>query len=69
MAVLDLQGMEAAPQTAAGGSSGSGHSCGSTLSAAACGGGSSMLSIAVCGHYDRRAVAPGDWRSSGATIP
>jgi hypothetical protein len=39
MALLDLQGMEAAPEAAAGGSSGSKHSCG---------GGGSWLSLLLC---------------------
>ncbi|MFI7680812.1 SapB/AmfS family lanthipeptide [Actinophytocola sp. NPDC049390] len=47
MALLDLQGMEAAPQTATGGSSGSGHSCPSNLSVTLCGGGSG-LSVLIC---------------------
>lgn len=48
MSVLDLQGMETpAPQAAAGGSSGSGHSCPSHLSVALCGG-TSGLSVAAC---------------------
>ena len=48
MSLLDLQGMEGAPQTGtAGGSSGSGQSCPSNLSVAACGG-PSGLSVAIC---------------------
>lgn len=50
MSLLDLQGMEDRGRTnyPAGGSSGSGHSCGSTLSVAACGGHASTLSVALC---------------------
>jgi hypothetical protein len=51
MALLDLQGMETPASELAnhdrGGSSGSGHSCPSNLSVAACGGGSG-LSVALC---------------------
>ena len=48
MALLDLQGMESpAPQTNAGGSSNSGHSCPSNLSVTLCGG-TSGLSVAIC---------------------
>jgi hypothetical protein len=49
MSVLDLQGMEAAPQTGGhgGGSSNSGHSCPSNLSLTLCGGGSG-LSLLIC---------------------
>jgi hypothetical protein len=47
MALLDLQGMEAAPQTNTGGSSNSGHSCPSNLSLLLCGG-TSGLSVAAC---------------------
>jgi hypothetical protein len=47
MALLDLQGMEAAPQTNTGGSSNSGQSCPSNLSLALCGG-TSGLSVAAC---------------------
>jgi hypothetical protein len=49
MALLDLQGMEGAPQTTGGGSSASGHSCGSTLSIALCGPHESTLSALLCG--------------------
>lgn len=47
MALLDLQGMDAAPQTNSGGSSSSGHSCPSVLSIALCGG-TSGLSVLAC---------------------
>jgi hypothetical protein len=50
MAILDLQGMEAAPSELghnAGKSSASGHSCPSNLSVALCGG-TSGLSVALC---------------------
>lgn len=48
MSVLDLQGMEAAPQTGnGGGSSNSGHSCPSNLSVTLCDG-SSGLSVLIC---------------------
>jgi len=50
MSVLDLQGMEAAPQTGGGGgggSSNSGHSCPSNLSVTLCGG-TSGLSVLIC---------------------
>jgi hypothetical protein len=48
MSVLDLQGMETAPETATnGGSSNSGHSCPSNLSVTLCDG-SSGLSVAIC---------------------
>jgi hypothetical protein len=48
MALLDLQGMESpAPELSAAGSSGSGHSCPSNLSALLCGG-TSGLSITLC---------------------
>lgn len=47
MALLDLQGMEQAPQTGGGGSSNSGHSCPSNVSAALCGG-PSVLSLVLC---------------------
>jgi hypothetical protein len=49
MSVLDLQGMEAAPQTGGhgGGSSNSGHSCPSNLSVLLCGG-PSVLSVTLC---------------------
>jgi hypothetical protein len=50
MAVLDLQGMEAAASELghnAGKSSASGHSCPSNLSVALCGG-TSGLSVALC---------------------
>lgn len=47
MALLDLQGMDNAPQTSSGGSSSSGHSCPSNVSAALCGGGSG-LSLLLC---------------------
>jgi hypothetical protein len=48
MALLDLQGMETAPQTGGGGgSSASGHSCPSNLSVALCDG-TSTLSVLLC---------------------
>jgi hypothetical protein len=48
MSLLDLQGMEAAPQVGhAGGSSASGHSCPSNLSVTLCGG-TSGLSLLIC---------------------
>ncbi|GAB1515880.1 SapB/AmfS family lanthipeptide [Actinophytocola sp. KF-1] len=47
MALLDLQGMETAPQTTSGGSSSSGQSCPSNLSVTLCGG-SSGLSVLIC---------------------
>jgi hypothetical protein len=51
MSVLDLQGMEAAPETGGGGqgggSSNSGHSCPSNLSLTLCNG-SSGLSLLIC---------------------
>lgn len=49
MSVLDLQDLEESTQTGypAGGSSGSGHSCPSNLSALLCGGGSG-LSVTLC---------------------
>jgi hypothetical protein len=49
MALLDLQAMQTpAPETAAGGSSNSGQSCGSDLSVVACHGHGSELSVALC---------------------
>jgi len=48
MALLDLQGMEQTPQNGGGGgSSGSGHSCPSNVSATLCGG-PSVLSLLLC---------------------
>ena len=50
MALLDLQGMETAPQNGGGGgggSSASGHSCPSNLSVTLCDG-SSNLSVLLC---------------------
>jgi hypothetical protein len=49
MALLDLQGMEQAPQNGGGGggSSASGHSCPSNLSVTLCDG-SSGLSVLIC---------------------
>jgi lanthionine-containing peptide SapB len=49
MALLDLQGMEQAPQTggSGGGSGSSGHSCPSNLSVTLCGG-TSGLSVLIC---------------------
>jgi Lanthionine-containing peptide SapB precursor RamS len=48
MALLDLQGMEDAPQGGGGGgSSNSGHSCPSNLSVTLCGG-TSGLSVLIC---------------------
>lgn len=50
MALLDLQGMETAPQHGGGhggGSSASGHSCPSNLSLTLCGG-TSGLSLLIC---------------------
>jgi hypothetical protein len=48
MSVLDLQGMENAPQTGGGGgSSASGHSCPSNLSVTLCDG-TSGLSVLIC---------------------
>lgn len=47
MALLDLQGMDNAPQTGGHGGSASSHSCPSNLSVAACGGGSG-LSLLLC---------------------
>jgi hypothetical protein len=47
MALLDLQGMDNAPQTNTGGSSSSGQSCPSNLSVTLCGG-SSGLSVLIC---------------------
>jgi len=49
MALLDLQGMETAPQTGGGGggSNSSGHSCPSNLSVTLCGG-TSGLSVLIC---------------------
>jgi hypothetical protein len=48
MALLDLQGMDAAPSTGdTGGSSNSGHSCPSNLSVTLCDG-SSGLSVLIC---------------------
>jgi len=50
MALLDLQGMDNAPQTGGGGGGGSassGQSCPSGLSIALCGG-TSGLSVAIC---------------------
>ncbi|WP_143229398.1 SapB/AmfS family lanthipeptide [Actinophytocola xanthii] len=48
MALLDLQGMDNAPQTGnTGGSSNSGHSCPSNLSVTLCDG-SSGLSVLIC---------------------
>jgi hypothetical protein len=48
MSLLDLQGMESAPQTGGGGgSSASGHSCPSNLSVTLCGG-TSGLSLLIC---------------------
>jgi lanthionine-containing peptide SapB len=49
MALLDLQGMETAPQTGGGGggSSASGQSCPSNLSVTLCGG-TSGLSVLIC---------------------
>jgi hypothetical protein len=49
MALLDLQGMDTAPQTGGhgGGSGSSGQSCPSNLSVTLCGG-SSGLSVLIC---------------------
>ena len=47
MALLDLQGMDNAPQTGGGGSGSSGHSCPSNLSVTLCGG-TSGLSVLIC---------------------
>lgn len=47
MSLLDLQGMESAPQTSGGGSSASGHSCPSNVSLTLCGG-TSGLSLLIC---------------------
>jgi hypothetical protein len=50
MSILDLQGMEAAPQGGGGGgggSSASGHSCPSNLSVTLCDG-TSGLSVLIC---------------------
>lgn len=51
MALLDLQGMQAAPENGGGGhgggSSASGHSCPSNLSVILCGG-TSGLSVLIC---------------------
>ncbi|MQM24151.1 SapB/AmfS family lanthipeptide [Glycomyces albidus] len=47
MALLDLQGMENEVATKGGGSSASGHSCPSNLSATLCGG-TSGLSVLLC---------------------
>ncbi|ADD40247.1 SapB/AmfS family lanthipeptide [Stackebrandtia nassauensis] len=49
MALLDLQGLESPADLSAtrGGSSGSGHSCPSNLSATLCGG-TSGLSVLIC---------------------
>jgi Lanthionine-containing peptide SapB precursor RamS len=47
MALLDLQGMDNAPQTSSGGSSSSGHSCPSNVSVTLCDG-SSGLSLLLC---------------------
>jgi hypothetical protein len=49
MALLDLQGMETAPQTGGGGggSGSSGQSCPSNLSVTLCGG-TSGLSVLIC---------------------
>jgi hypothetical protein len=48
MSVLDLQGMEsAAPESAAGGSSNSGHSCPSDVSLTLCDG-TSGVSLLLC---------------------
>jgi hypothetical protein len=50
MTLLDLQGMETAPQGGGGGgggSSASGHSCPSNLSVTLCGG-TSGLSVLIC---------------------
>jgi hypothetical protein len=49
MALLDLQGMDNAPQTGGGGggSASSGQSCPSNLSVALCGG-TSGLSVVIC---------------------
>ncbi|MEU5875233.1 SapB/AmfS family lanthipeptide [Glycomyces sp. NPDC047369] len=47
MALLDLQGMEGKDEVANAGSSASGHSCPSNLSATLCGG-TSGLSVLLC---------------------
>ncbi|WP_199036869.1 SapB/AmfS family lanthipeptide [Glycomyces salinus] len=47
MALLDLQGMESKDEMSTAGSSASGHSCPSNLSAALCDG-SSGLSLLLC---------------------
>jgi Lanthionine-containing peptide SapB precursor RamS len=47
MALLDLQGMDNAPQTGGHGGSGSSHSCPSNVSALLCGG-TSGLSLLLC---------------------
>ncbi len=47
MALLDLQGMDNAPQTGGHGGSGSSQSCPSNLSVTLCGG-TSGLSVLIC---------------------
>ncbi|HZN77663.1 MAG TPA: SapB/AmfS family lanthipeptide [Micromonosporaceae bacterium] len=49
MALLDLQGMETPAFETSGGSSASGHSCGSDISVTLCGGHGSELSVVACG--------------------
>jgi lanthionine-containing peptide SapB len=52
MVLLDLQSLEtAAVDMAAGGSSASGHSCGSDVSVTLCGGHGSELSLLICGEH------------------
>ncbi len=52
MVLLDLQAMETpALDLSAGGSSASGHSCGSDVSVTLCGGHGSELSLLLCGDH------------------
>lgn len=48
MVLLDLQAMSTPTPEYGGGSSASGHSCGSDLSVVLCGGHGSELSVALC---------------------
>jgi hypothetical protein len=52
MVLLDLQTMETPSlETGGGGSSASGHSCGSDVSVTLCGGHGSELSLLLCGEH------------------
>jgi len=49
MVLLDLQGMATPAVETSGGSSASGHSCGSDVSLTLCGGHGSEASLLICG--------------------